>query len=505
MLMTKTISVRRVTWKYLTIMLVISLLGIFLIARMGWQAVDEDMQRHHEFETNVLQRQFSELIGFYQGVANQLSKGTEVADILEFGDRERAMLWAREVRRLIPESIGAALIDSEGTILGEPLQLNLGTQCVSDLQHMFAGKPVASPPVHRSTAKLSHFDITNEVRRNGEVIGVLFLSFSLNVIQRRAEQLLAEGQVLLIEDGDGVTVAAQGSSDTEEHVGREHPRVAIDNTDWKLHFMSGEYGANALFVSTLLGVGLFLIITIVVMVVLSLKLIALFKNDLDIIKEQLGRVYSGRREKLPENRTVLSETSNIMDDVWELMGNIELANAKLKELSVNDELSGLLNRRGFNDQLEQNWEMSARGVTAYLVLLDLDYFKQVNDRYGHGTGDEVIVALARALRERCRKTDIIARLGGDEFAVILTASLQQESVEQWYHQLTELFNTLQAEIFSDVEAGRCSISAGAVQLDKGRYDWLQKQIDVADRALYKAKEQGRSRIICEEPKIPLSS
>ncbi len=501
--MTNTTSVHKITWKYLLIVLALSMASLLLISRTGWLAIEEDKLRHHQFESNVLQRQFSEMFGFYQGIARQLSQRTEVADIVQFADRERAMIWAKEVRRLIPESIGVALVNSEGTILGEPLQLNLGAQCVNDLNLLFAGRYVGSPPVHRAIPKLAHFDITQEVERDGEVIGVLFISFSLDVIKQRAEQLITEGQVLLIDDSKGEVVVQQGTNDAQRYHGTGHPWVVIDNTDWKLHYISDEHSANALFVSTLLSVGLFVVVIIALMIMLSLKLIALFKMDLGLIKEQLGGVYSGCRNELPVNRMVLTETCDIMDDVLAMMGNIEQANAHLKQLSVNDELSGLLNRRGFNDQLEQAWELSTRGVTASLVLLDLDHFKQVNDSLGHGTGDEVITALAEALRERCRKSDIIARLGGDEFAVILNSTTEQQSVEQWYGQLAEHFALLQSRFYTDAKPALCTISAGAVPLDKGKYDRLQKQLEAADRALYKAKGQGRGSIVCRFPLIKM--
>ncbi len=501
--MTQTVSVRRITWKYLSVLLAFSLIGLLLIVRFGWLAIEEDMQRHYEFESSLLQRQFSELFGFYQGIARQLSQRTEVADILEFGDRERAVSWAREVRRLIPETIGVALIDHEGTILGEPLQLNLGAQCVNDLKLLFAGKHVGSPPVHRTNPSLAHFDIIQEVVRDGEVMGVLFLSFSLNVLQERAERLISTGQVLMVEDSSGRAVVQLGVESPQQHAGEGHIRVAIDNTDWQLHYMSDEYGANALYVSTLLMVLAILLATIVAMVLFSLRMTALFQGELGLIKEQLEGVYTGARGAVPAGRTLLSETREIMDDVWRMMGNIEQANAQLKQLSANDELSGLLNRRGFNAQLEQAWELSARDVKASLVLLDLDHFKRLNDSLGHGIGDEVIVALANALRARCRKSDIIARLGGDEFAVILNSTTQQESVEQWYHQLAHHFAQLQSQFLPQETTLRCTISAGAVQLDKGQYGWLQKQLEAADRVLYQAKGEGRGRIVCNFPKIQL--
>jgi diguanylate cyclase (GGDEF)-like protein len=505
-MMGKPISVRQVTWKYLTIMLVISLLAIFLIARVGWRAIEEDMQNHHKFESDVLQHQFSELLGFYQGIAGRLSRGIDVADILEFGDKERGVLWAKGARRLFPETVGVALVDRDGVLLGEPVELSLGTQCVIDLQHLFNGKSIPKPPVHRANQQLSHFDITQEVVRGGEVLGLIFISISLDVIQRRAERLIGDDKVLLIEGSDGMPVAVQGTDKPDEHSGSGHHWVAIKNSDWRLHLMTEESGASALFSSTLLSVGVFLVVTIILVVALSLKLISLFKKDLGLIKQQLDAVCSGQRQELPIDRTVLSETSDIMDDVWKLMGNIEQVNTRLKEQSVVDELSGLFNRRGFYQKLEESWERSQREVTASLILLDLDYFKRVNDSYGHGVGDQVIVAMAQALRERCRKTDVVARMGGDEFVVILNSTHGQQDVEQWYKGLSERFNVLQASCMVDTDKELCcTVSAGAVLIDKRHYDRFQYQFEAADRALYKAKQAGRGRLFFKPLGLRLAS
>lgn len=499
------LSIRGLTGKYLAMVLLVSLLGLVMLASLAWHSIDEDVKRHQHFEMRVLQRQFSEVLGFYQGVAERLSYKKEVAEILEFADRERAVAWAKEVRALVPESIGVALIDPDGAILGEPLQLNLGAQCISDLQALFSGEHVSNPPVHRANPALDHFDVIHEVAHDGQIIGVLFISFSLDVIQRRVNQMADMEQVLMVVDKEGEPIATKGDDHLQEHQWGEQHKVAIDGTDWILLYRNDKGGANDFLIFALAIAATLTVVTIAVMLALSLRLVALFKGDLSFIKEQLGGVYSGEDACTAQDNTLLSETSDIMRDVAELMDNIRQGNQRLKELSHNDELSGLRNRRGFNEQLKQEWELSSRGVTSLLVFLDLDHFKQINDRYGHGVGDRVIVAFAQALRERCRKTDTTARLGGDEFAAILTPFEHEAGIEQWYHQLAELFEQLLGDIPAVAESVGCTISAGAVRLDKEHYGSVEEQMIAADRALYRAKEQGRGRIVCDFPKIPLGA
>lgn len=93
---------------------------------------------------------------------------------------------------------------------------------------------------------------------------------------------------------------------------------------------------------------------------------------------------------------------------------------QLEKLAVTDELTGLLNRRGFEEQLRRTLELARRhGEPGLLVYVDLDGFKMVNDTYGHAAGDEVLKHVGRLLADHVRSTDFVGRLGGDEFAVLL--------------------------------------------------------------------------------------
>ncbi len=94
--------------------------------------------------------------------------------------------------------------------------------------------------------------------------------------------------------------------------------------------------------------------------------------------------------------------------------------AHLQHMADHDPLTGLLNRRRFEQELDRHVAHAQRyGTEGAVIVLDVDRFKQVNDAYGHSTGDRVITSVARVLRRRLRTTDTLARLGGDEFAVLL--------------------------------------------------------------------------------------
>jgi len=168
------------------------------------------------------------------------------------------------------------------------------------------------------------------------------------------------------------------------------------------------------------------------------------------------------------------------------------AEERLKELADHDSLTGLLNRRRFDEELRLTLlRLRRHGGQAALLLIDLDRFKAVNDTYGHKTGDEVLVAVGAALRARLRETDVLARLGGDEFAVIAL----ETGVDEARALATDLATALRSwQIVSGEAALTVTASIGVVLLDHASIADQDDPLVTADRALYQAKSGGRDRI-----------
>lgn len=102
------------------------------------------------------------------------------------------------------------------------------------------------------------------------------------------------------------------------------------------------------------------------------------------------------------------------------ISRLRAAQEALAELAHFDALTGLPNRRAFDATLEDQWTLTSRdGIDSYVVVADLDGFKQLNDQHGHAIGDEALRQVGNALRRTVRATDVVARLGGDEFGIIL--------------------------------------------------------------------------------------
>lgn len=160
-----------------------------------------------------------------------------------------------------------------------------------------------------------------------------------------------------------------------------------------------------------------------------------------------------------------------------------------------DELTGLLNRRGFAEQALA----AGIGGPVAVMLLDLDHFKQVNDRFGHATGDRVLEIFARVLSLNLRQGDIVARMGGEEFAVLLPGA-DEEAARQAADRIREAFRLAVGEMRAEGLPLACSSSIGIAlgrfpaHGEAARRARLKALTAKADAALYRAKSSGRDRV-----------
>jgi diguanylate cyclase (GGDEF)-like protein len=163
---------------------------------------------------------------------------------------------------------------------------------------------------------------------------------------------------------------------------------------------------------------------------------------------------------------------------------------ELERLARIDTLTGAGNRRDFEDRLAAALAKLLRhGEESALIMLDIDDFKSVNDRFGHERGDQVLVEAARRLAAALRSTDSLSRWGGEEFAVL--ASRTAEGAVELAERLRAAFSSLPFE-----EAGNITISAGVTLLSTE--DRPDSAVARADRALYRAKLEGRNRVEIEQ-------
>ena len=175
-----------------------------------------------------------------------------------------------------------------------------------------------------------------------------------------------------------------------------------------------------------------------------------------------------------------------------------LSNAKesmenLERLASVDPLTGLFNRRVFLEKLNQEKNRLARKFNAstVLLMLDLDHFKQVNDKYGHRTGDLVLKTFSKIVLENIRILDVPARLGGEEFAILLVGVTKKEAEIIAERLRIQLANTIVNHDFFSV---RVTVSIGANLLSVSDDIQGDIELDRADKALYDAKDRGRNQL-----------
>lgn len=176
----------------------------------------------------------------------------------------------------------------------------------------------------------------------------------------------------------------------------------------------------------------------------------------------------------------------------ETQKQLEESNRKLQALSTLDGLTGIANRRHFDESLDKEWRRAKRNdLPLSLILIDIDFFKPFNDNYGHQAGDDCLIQVAKAL-DGCiaRPTDVIARYGGEEFTAILPDT-DLNGAATVAEKLRTTIEELAIPHAHSSAADHVTISLGIAQSD-GSTD-TETLIKQADAALYEAKESGRNR------------
>jgi diguanylate cyclase len=230
--------------------------------------------------------------------------------------------------------------------------------------------------------------------------------------------------------------------------------------------------------------------------------------------EQYGNELDGYRERLRDDtsrdrlglvvESLIDDTNRVRaktgiyhehlkkssEEVERLRGELEL----VQGLALTDPLTGLLNRRGFDYQMQRIAHGSLAGCT--LLIIDIDHFKAINDAHGHLLGDKVIIAVANVLRDCIGERGPIARIGGEEFAVLLSHTSSAGGVElaERLRAAVEQGKIRRAD--TDESIGNVTVSVGLATC--GDKEQFEAMIARADRALYQSKAAGRNRVTVAE-------
>ena len=217
------------------------------------------------------------------------------------------------------------------------------------------------------------------------------------------------------------------------------------------------------------------------------------KGD-EMIASQL--IQAGAYEYLPKDRLSDKSIFRVIVTTLEkahLKREIKKAQKKMAEMSTRDELTGLYNRRYFMEALGREVSRAKRYETdLVLCMMDLDHFKRINDTYGHQAGDMVLTEIGKMLKKCIRQSDLVCRYGGEEFAVIFPNVRPEEA-----HMVCERFKEMVAghQFKYNSSQFQLTVSTGIAPFSEPKSTSLQKLVDLADQALYQAKDAGRNRVV----------
>lgn len=183
-----------------------------------------------------------------------------------------------------------------------------------------------------------------------------------------------------------------------------------------------------------------------------------------------------------------------LDDTNKEMEQLRSELTHVREVAKTDALTGLLNRRAFDKELNDLFSKADKQLC--LAILDLDHFKRINDSFGHPIGDKVLKYFASLLMEHAAKNHFVARYGGEEMAMIMPDTSMSDALEL-AEKIRKFLETSNLKRKDNTESiGRITVSIGVAALKQN--DTPETLIDRADQALYKAKESGRNQVVSAE-------
>ncbi|MGB5947502.1 GGDEF domain-containing protein [Paenisporosarcina sp.] len=202
-----------------------------------------------------------------------------------------------------------------------------------------------------------------------------------------------------------------------------------------------------------------------------------YENELLLAKRNAERILHDTDEAYMKLQGLMKEVEGKQQELLEL-------NTQLKELATTDPLTGLKNRRCLQEKIMENIELSKKEHCSFsLLLIDIDFFKRVNDTYGHPIGDAVLQELAMKLQVETRTQDLVARMGGEEFMIVLPNTNKEHA------------RVIAERIRLNIDHGswkhaRITVSIGVTTYEHD--DNLSKLFSKADDALYRSKNGGRN-------------
>ena len=240
-------------------------------------------------------------------------------------------------------------------------------------------------------------------------------------------------------------------------------------------------------------VGIIMVFSVGVVIVAGVYLLRSILRPVRELENGVQQVQEGdlkHRIKVFKN----DELGQVSQAFNEMTEELAVYSERLTEIATHDDLTSLYNHREFYNQLENEADLAKRyGLFFSLAMFDIDFFKKVNDKYGHKAGDVVLAAVAGTIKQTARSHDICARYGGEEFAVILPQTHKEDGVIIAKRICAQIASN--PIVLDDPDNPvKLTISAGVAEFERNAKD-IEGLFNKADSALYNAKETGRNRVV----------
>jgi diguanylate cyclase (GGDEF)-like protein len=197
--------------------------------------------------------------------------------------------------------------------------------------------------------------------------------------------------------------------------------------------------------------------------------------------------------------SALLRVKQMVDDMLANLNHEQQAYQALRRIALTDHLTQLYNRHYFAEALEREFSLAKRhNLPLSCIMTDIDHFRDFNNRYGHATGDIILEGAAKLIRDNLRQGDIIARYGGEEFVILLNFTEQENA-----YILAERLRCIVEEAVWPTQPGdlKITISFGIASMQSAVFERPEQLVQLADKALYRAKALGRNRVEVYQPEF----
>ena len=259
-------------------------------------------------------------------------------------------------------------------------------------------------------------------------------------------------------------------------------------------FIAGSWSALMWF--NLLPAVLLLVITTADKVNSGIRNLWLYSQPFMFLGILIGMISTGMAFKPETSMAVILACIPIMTvhiffvsmSSYKLIRKVQIQNIQFRELSEKDTLTHLYNRRYWQAQVEELLKTTHKSSSLSMILIDIDNFKQINDRFGHLIGDDVLLGIANLITADLPENAIAGRLGGDELAIVLQENV--ELAQEFAHKLCQQVTELNLNSTQDL---KCTVSIGLAE-NNPQQNNFRSWFDQADKNLYQAKNAGRNQV-----------